>query len=86
MRALRNHLRAGQQRVVGLGVGRATKWGRQVISRYAQARTGKGDIGIWQRQLGRGDGLYRLCRTGVVETGDHLVLDCAGTSGFVGWD
>ena len=61
-------------RVVGLGAGRTMKWGRLAISRYAQAGTGKGDLGIWRRRLGRGDSLYHLGRGGEVETGDHLVL------------
>ena len=86
VRALWKWLRAGQRGVVGLCAGRAPRWGRRAISRYAQARTRKGDLGIWRRRLGRGDGLCRLCRGGEVETGDHLVFNCAGMRGFVGWD
>ena len=86
VRALWKRLRARQRRVVGLGVGRAMKWGGWAIGRYAQARTGKGHLGIWWRHLGRWDGLCRLCWEGVVETGDHLVFNCAGTRGIIGWD
>ena len=75
VRALWKRLRAGQGRVVGLEAGRATRWGRRALSRYVQTRTGKGDLGIWRRRLGRGDGLCRLCRGGVVESGDHLVFE-----------
>ena len=85
-KALWKRLRSCQCRVVGLGAGRATKWGRRAISRYVQARTGKGDLGAWRLRLGRGGGLCRLCRGGVVETGDHLVFECPGTRGLVGWD
>ena len=35
--------------------------------------------------MGRGDGLGRLCRGGVVESGDHLVFECAGTRDLSGW-
>ena len=44
VRALWKWLRAGQRKTVGLGAGRATRWGRRVLSRYGQARTGKGDL------------------------------------------
>ena len=84
VRALWKGLRAGQRRVVGLGAGRMTKWSRRATSRYLQARTSKGDLGIWQRRLGRGDGLYRLCQDGVAETSDHLDFKCEGARGFVG--
>ena len=86
VRALWKRLRAGQQRVAGLGAGRAIRWGRRALSRYVQARTGKGDLGVWRRRLGRGDGLCRLCRGGVVESGDHLVFECAGTQDLSGWE
>ena len=46
VRVLWRQLRAGQRRVVGLGAGRTTKWGRRAISRYEQAHTGKGDLRI----------------------------------------
>ena len=58
--------RAGQRKVVGLRVGRTTRWGRQALSRYVQAHTGKEDLGAWRRRLGRGDGQCRLCRSRVV--------------------
>ena len=77
-------MRAGQRKVLGLGAGRATQWGRRALSRYVQARTGNGDLGVWWRRLGRGDGLCRLCRRGVVELGDHLVYECEGTRSLVG--
>ena len=86
VRAFWKRLRSCQRRVVGLGAGRATKWGRRAISRYVQARTGKGDLGAWRVRLGRGCGLCRLYRGGVVETGDHLVFECPGMRGLVGWD
>ena len=86
VRALWKRLRAGQRRVIGLGAGRATRWGRRALSRYVQARTGKGDLGVWRRRLGRGDGLCRLCRGRVVESGDHLVFECAGTRELSGWE
>ena len=57
-----------------------------MLSRYVQARTGKGDLGVWRRRLGRGDGFSRLWREGVVESGDYLVLECTGTRGLSGWD
>ena len=85
VRARWKRLRAGRWRVVGLGAGRATRWGRRALSRYMQARTGKGDLGVWQRRLGRGDGLCRLCGGEVVESGDHLVFECAGTRDLSGW-
>lgn len=84
--ALWKQLRAVQRRVVGLGAHRARGWGRRVLSRYEQAHTGKGDLGIWRLRLGRGDDLCRLCRDEVVETGDHLVCECKGIRGFAGWD
>ena len=56
------------------------------MSRYVQAHTAKGDLGVWQRRLGRGDGLCRLCRDRVVEIGDHLVFVCEGVRGFAGWE
>ena len=71
---------------MGLGAGRATRWGRQALSRYVQARTGKGDLVVWRRRLGRGDSLCRLCREGVVKSGDHLVFECAGTRDLSGWE
>ena len=51
-----------------------------------QARAGKGDLGVWRERLGRGVGLYRLCQEGASETGDHLVFECTGSRGGVGWD
>ena len=86
VRALWKRLRAGERKVVGLGAGKTTQCGRRALSRYVQARTGKGDLGVWQRRLGRGDGSCRLCRNGVVETGDHLVYECEGTRVLVGWE
>lgn len=70
---------------MGLDVGRAMRWGRRVLRRYMQAHTGKGDLGGWRLKLGRGDRLSRLCRSGAVETGDHLAFECEGTRGIVGW-
>ena len=69
---------------MGLNAGRATKRGRRVVSRYVQARTGKGNLGMWGLRLGRGYGLCRLCQNGMVETGDHLVFECEGTRSFIG--
>ena len=60
VRGLWKRFRAAQRRVVGFGAGRATRWGQPVLSRYVQARTGKGDLRGWQLRLGRGDGLCRL--------------------------
>ena len=56
------------------------------MSRYVQARTGKGDLGVWRARLNRGDGLCRLCEDAVVESGDHLVFECVGTVVGRGWD
>ena len=86
MRALWKRLRAGQRQMVGLGAGRATRWGRRALNRYVQARTGTGDLGVRRRRQGRGDGLCRLCREGEVESGDHLVFECAGTQDLSGWE
>ena len=86
VRALWKRLRAGDRSVAGLGAGRVSGWGRRAVSRYAQLRTGKGDLGTWRARLGRGGGMCRLCDGGVVETGDHLVFRCPGTRDGVGWE
>ena len=86
VRALWRRLRSGQRKVVGLGAGRATRWGRRALSRYVQTRTGTGNIGVWRRRLGSGDGLCCLCRRGMVESGDHLVFEYEGTWRVVGWE
>ena len=83
VRALWKRLGAGQRTVVGLGAGRATQWGRRALSRYMQTRIGKGDLEVWRMRLGKGDGLCRLCRRGVVESWDHLVFECEGTRSLV---
>ena len=64
VRALWKRLKAGQRRVVGLGVGRTTQWEWRALSRYVQARTEKGDLGFWRRRLGRG--MARAVSAGMV--------------------
>ena len=44
------------------------------MSRYAQMRTNKGDLGGWREKLGRGSSLCHLCGC-ACETGPHLVFD-----------
>ena len=48
MRALWRRLRGSERSVAGLGAGRVSGWGRRAVSRYAQLRTGKGDLGAWR--------------------------------------
>ena len=86
VRALWKRLRGSERSVAGLGAGRVPGWDRRAVSRYAQLRTGKGDLGAWRARLGRGGGLCRLCDRGVVETGGHLVFGCPGTRCGVGWE
>ena len=52
IRALWKRLRADDRAVLGFGLGRAVRWGRRAVSRYVQARTGKGDLGVWRERLG----------------------------------
>ena len=85
MRALWKRLRSSERSVAGLGAGRVSGWGRRAVSRYAQLRTGKGDLGAWRARLGRGEGGCRLCDRGVVETGSHLVFGCPETRRGIGW-
>ena len=85
VRALWKKFRAGERSVAGLVGGRVSKWGRRAVSRYAQLRTGKGDLGAWRARLGWGEGWCRLCGVGAVESGGHLVFRCPGTRGGVGW-
>ena len=59
--ALWKKLRAGERSVAGLGAGRVSGWGRRAVCRYAQLRTGKGDLGAWRARLGRGEGLCQMC-------------------------
>ena len=54
------------------------------MSRYAQLRTNKGDLGVWRVRLGRGDGLCCLCGA-ATESGNHLVFDCSMCSPGRGW-
>ena len=84
VRALWKRLRGSERSVAGLGAGRVPRWDHRAVSRYAQLRTRKGDLGAWRARLGRGEGVCRLCDQGVVETGGHLVFGCPGTSGSVG--
>lgn len=84
VRKLWKRLRAGQRKVVGLGGGRAPRWGCRSMSRYIQARTGQGNVGAWKARLGRGGSLRRLCQEGMIEKGDHLVFECVGTLAGVG--
>ena len=86
VRALWKRLRGSERSVAGLGAGRVPGWDRRAVSRYAQLRTGKGDLGAWRARLGRGEGFCRLCDRGVVETGGHLVFGCSGTRCGVGWE
>ena len=67
LRALWKTLRAGERTVSGLGAGRIARWGRHAAIRYAQLRTGKGNLGVWRERLGRGLVNYRLCQ-GALET------------------
>ena len=53
MRALWKRMRAGERSVAGFDKGRVSKWSRRAGSRYIQARTGKGDLGVWRDRLGR---------------------------------
>ena len=46
VRALWKAIRARDRTVVGCGLGRVVRWGRRAVSRYAQARTNKGDLGV----------------------------------------
>ena len=86
VRALRKKLRAGERLVFGFGKGRVPKCSRRTASRYVQAHTGKGDLGVWRERLGRGVGLCRLCQEWASEIGDHLLFECMGSSGGMGWD
>ena len=55
-----------------------------MVSPYAQARTNKGDLGLWRERLGRGGGLCHLC--GVApKSGSHLVFDCQVCAPGWGW-
>ena len=51
------------------------------MSRYAQARTGKGGLEAWSDRLGRRRRLYHLCDSVAIETRDHLIFEYAA-SGF----
>ena len=53
VRALWKRMRAGERSVAGFDKGRVSKWSRRAGSRYMQARTGKGDLGVWRDRLGR---------------------------------
>ena len=75
VRALWKRVHAAERSVVGCGMGRVAKWGRQAISRYAQLHSNKGDLGAWRDRIGRGGVLCRLCGA-APETGNHLVFDC----------
>ena len=86
VRALWKKLRAAERSVCRYGKERVPKWSRRAASRYVQARTGKGNLGVWRERLGRGVGLCCLCQEGASETGDHLVFECTGSRGGVGWD
>ena len=79
VRTLWTKLRAGDRSVVELGAGRVSGWGRRAVSRYAQLRTGKGDLGVWWARSGRGEGLCRWCEYGTIELGSHLVFGCPRT-------
>ena len=85
MRALWKRLRAGERSVAGLGAGRVPKWGRRAVCRFAQLRTGNGDLGAWRGRLGKGEGLCRLCEEGSVESGNHLVFEYPGTREGIRW-
>ena len=84
VRALWKGIRAVERSVVGCGMGRVAKWGRRAVSRYAQLRTKKGDLGVLRERLGRGGGLCRLCGS-APESGDHLVFDCRKGLPGRGW-
>ena len=86
VRALWKKLRASERFVCSFGKGRVPKWSGRAASRYVQARTGKGDLGVWRERLGRDVGLCRLYQEGASETGDYLVFECARSRGGVGWD
>ena len=77
-------IRAAERSVVGCGMGRVARWGRRAVSRYAQLRTNKGDLGAWRVRIGRGGGLCRLCGS-EVESGPHLVFDCRKGVAGRGW-
>ena len=84
VRALWKKLRARERSVSGLGAGRISGWGRRAASRYTQLRTGKGDLGVWRKRLGRGLGSCCLCQ-GDLEMGGHLVFRCPKTQEGIGW-
>ena len=84
VRALWKGVRAAERSVVGCGIGRVARWGRRAVSRYAQLRANKGDLGVWRERLGRGSGLCRLCGS-ELETGLHLVFDCWVCAPGRGW-
>ena len=70
--------------VVGCGLGQVVRWGRRAVSRYAQMRTNKGDLGVWRGRLGRGGELCCLCGA-APESGNHLVFDCRVCVPGRGW-
>ena len=74
MRTWWKKLRAAKRSVCGYGKGRVPKWGRRAASRYVQARTGKGDLGVWTERLCRGVGFCCLYQEWTSEMGDHLVF------------
>ena len=84
VRALWKGLRAVERSVVGCGMGQVARWGRRAVTRYAQLRMNKGDLGVWRERLGRGGGLCRLCK-GAAESGPHLVFDCRKSVPGRGW-
>ena len=84
VRALWKEVRAPERSVVGCGMERVARWGRRAVSRYAQMRTNKWDLGIWKERIGRGGGLCRLCGS-AVESGPHLVFDCRKSVAGRGW-
>ena len=61
IRALWKGLRAAEHSIVGCRMVRVARWGRRAVSRYAQLRSNKWDLGVWRERLGRGGGLCRLC-------------------------
>ena len=77
VRAYWKEVRRRERSVMGCGMGRVVRWGRRAASRYAQARTGKGDLGSWCSFIGSDDEQF-LCRLygGVLETDDHLAFGC----------
>ena len=85
VRAYWKEARGRERAQQGLGTGRVVPWNRRAVLRYTHLRVGKGDVGEWQRAIGKGNSLCRLCKM-EKETGTHLVFGCEESYGLRPWD